>query len=85
MEEKKLLIVGIDPGITAGCAILDINGKLIRLFSSKDFNLNSLISESIGFGRVILVGTDKLKVPGLVHAFAAKVGADILQIGKAAS
>lgn len=78
MEEKKLLIVGIDPGITAGCAILDINGKLIRLFSSKDFNLNSLISESIGFGRVILVGTDKLKVPGLVHAFAAKVGADII-------
>lgn len=78
MDSKNLLIVGIDPGTTTGYAVLDINGNLVQLGSSKDFNLNSLISETIKLGRAILVGTDKLKTPGLVQAFATKLGAKII-------
>ena len=47
MHQKPLLIVGIDPGITAGYAVLDINGKIIKVRSSKQLDLNSLISENI--------------------------------------
>ena len=78
MEDKNLLIVGIDPGITVGYAVLGIDGNLIGLGSSKALDLNSLISEIIKFGRVVLVGTDKFKTPSLVHAFATKLGAEVV-------
>lgn len=75
MEGRKLLIAGIDPGTTAGYAFLDIEGNLLCLNSSKQIDLNFLISESVKLGKVVLVGTDKSKVPGLVESFAAKLGA----------
>src|SRR3989338_8130847 len=78
MESKKLLVVGIDPGITTAYAVLDIEGNLLRLNSSKQLDLNSIISQVIGLGKPILAGTDKAKVPGLVEAFAAKFGAKII-------
>ena len=78
MENKKLLIVGIDPGITTAYAVLDIEGNLIHLNSSKQYDLGTLISETIEFGKVVLVGTDKAKVPRLVEAFATKLGARIV-------
>ena len=78
MKNKILLIVGIDPGITTGYAVLDIEGNLIHLNSSKQLDLNLLISETINFGKVILVGTDKEKVPGLVESYTTKLGARIV-------
>lgn len=78
MEDKKLLIAGIDPGTTTGFAVLDIEGKLIHLNSSKQLDLNSLISKIINLGKVVLVGTDKSKVPHLVESFATKLGARII-------
>ena len=77
MVNKKLLIVGIDPGTTTGFAVLDIEGNLIHLDSSKQLDLKKLISKTLDFGKVVLVGTDKVKVPGLIEAFAAKFGARI--------
>ena len=78
MEIKKLLIVGVDPGTTTGYAVLDIEGNLLHLNSSKQLDLKLLISEIINFGKVILVGTDKEKVPSLVSAFSTKLGARII-------
>ena len=78
MENKKLLIVGVDPGITTAYAVLGIEGELIHLNSSKQLDLNQIISETIELGKVVLVGTDKAKVPGLVEAFATKLGARIV-------
>src|SRR3989338_511882 len=75
MESKKLLIVGIDPGVTAAYAALDIEGKLLKLYSSKQLELNNIISETIELGKVVLVGTDKAKAPNLAEAFTTKVGA----------
>ena len=75
MGDRKLLIVGIDPGITTAYAVLDIEGKLIKTSSSKEFGLNQIISETTELGKVVLVGTDKSKIPNLVHLFAAKLGA----------
>ena len=78
MEEKKLLIVGIDPGITTGYAVLDIEGNPLHIKSSKQLGLNQLISETIKLGKAVLVGTDKAKAPNLVEAFATKLGAKII-------
>lgn len=77
MDDKKLLIVGLDPGVTTGYAFLDIDENLIHANSSRQLGLSGLISETIKFGKVLLVGTDKHKVPRLVEEFAAKLGARI--------
>ena len=78
MGNKKLLIAGIDPGTTSAIAILDIEGNLAYIHSSKQLDINQLISNTIGLGKVVLVGTDKAKVPSLVEHFAAKFGARIV-------
>ena len=78
MESKKLLIVGIDPGITTAYAVLDIEGKLLKLNSSKQLELNMIISDVIEYGKAVLVGTDKAKAPGLAEAFATKLGARVV-------
>ena len=78
MEDRKLLIVGIDPGTTTGYAVLDIDGKLLHLNSSKQLDLNQLISQTINLGKAVLVGTDNAKVPNLVGTFATKLGAKIV-------
>ena len=78
MEDKKLLIVGIDPGITTAYAVLDIEGNLLHIKSSKQLDLNLIISEAIKIGKVVLVGTDKAKTPNLVEAFATKLGARVI-------
>lgn len=78
MENRKLLIVGIDPGITTAYAVLDIGGNLLHLESSKQLDLNSLISKTVSIGKAILAGTDKMKAPDMVKTFATKLGARVI-------
>src|SRR3989344_1012037 len=78
MLNKPLIIVGIDPGTTLGYAVLDINGNILDIGSSKDFNLSELISKTIDLGKVIAVGTDKKRIPGFVESFAVKLGAKVI-------
>ena len=78
MGKKKLLIIGIDPGTTLGYAILDINGELLELKSSKQLNFSELISKIIEKGRIIAVGCDKKNVPNFVKNFAIKNGAKLI-------
>lgn len=76
---EKPIIVGIDPGTTAAYAVLDIEGNLIKADSSKEFNLNSLIHDITMIGNVVLVGTDKAKVPNLIEAFSVKTGVKVVK------
>ena len=75
---KRLLIAGIDPGTTLAYALLDINGEVIKINSTKQHNLSSLILDIIKIGKVIVVGTDVKDVPYLIKNFANKVGAKIV-------
>jgi len=74
----KLLVVGVDPGTTTGYAILDIQGNLKKLKSSKRLNLSSLIFEIIREGKVLIVGTDVKYVPSFIKSFANKLGAKLI-------
>lgn len=65
MESRRLLVVGIDPGVTTAYAVVDIDGNFVRAASSKSLDLNSIISDSVALGKVVLVGTDKAKMPSL--------------------
>lgn len=75
---KTPIFIGIDPGTRAAYAILDIDGNLIKVDSSKDLGLSQLIDRIISKGLPIAVGTDKAKLPDLIEKFAAQTGCKIV-------
>jgi len=74
----KHLIIGIDPGTTLGYAITELDGTVIKMGSSKQIGMSSLISETIKHGRPLICSCDKKNVPMLVQKYAASVGAVIV-------
>lgn len=72
------LIAGIDPGTTVGWAVFDLNGKVVALGSQKELDLDSVISKSTAYGKIILVGSDKAKIPSFVEDVGTKCGARVV-------
>ncbi len=75
---RKGIIVGIDPGTTTGCAIIDLSGRLILLFSKRDAGLSSVIARIAKEGRVVGVGCDKANPPSFVARVASNFNARLL-------
>ena len=75
---QDLIIVGIDPGITTAYAILDVDGHIRKLKSSKELALNNLLAEITNEGKVLVIGADVKRIPGLIEKFSAKVGAKVI-------
>ncbi|MEK6937048.1 MAG: DUF460 domain-containing protein [Nanoarchaeota archaeon] len=73
------LILGIDPGSTIGFAVLDLDGKLIKLESLRNCDLNKAVSKINGLGKIIAVGTDVKPVPKFVGKFASNFGAKVIE------
>ena len=69
------LIAGIDPGTKVGWAVLDLSGNLIATGSRKELDLDSLVAQFTKLGKVVLIGSDKAKIPGFVQDAATKLGA----------
>lgn len=74
----RAIIVGIDPGTTSSYAILDTEGKLIKVRSAKELDISMIISDVTDEGTVAAAGTDKRKCPAMVAKFAAKTGARVI-------
>ncbi len=72
------LIAGIDPGTTVGWSLLDVHGKVIATGSQKELNRDSLVAKFTKYGKVILVGSDKAKIPSFVQETATKLGAKVV-------
>lgn len=75
---KRLLIAGIDPGTTLGYALLDLEGNVVKIDSSKQLEMSSVIVEMIKQGKVIIIGTDKGKAPKFVEKLSSKIGARLI-------
>jgi len=70
-------IVGIDPGNKVGYAILDLEGHIIEINSFKG-NLSKILLEISKYGRVLLIGTDVMKVPKFVKKASVQLGAKVI-------
>ncbi len=70
MVSKYPIIIGIDPGTTVGYAILNFNGDLIHVDSSKKLSIDKLIEETISFGKPLIVGSDIVNPPKFVRRYA---------------
>ncbi len=77
-DSNKLLILGIDPGTTTAYAVIDLKGNVVSLKSAKNLGLNALLAEVTQLGKIIVIGTDKAKIPSMVEDFSAKTGARII-------
>ena len=76
-NDRPYLIAGIDPGTTTGIAILDFDGELLSLFSSKDLSLDRVIKHLTGFGKVSLIAVDVKPAPSFVTRLATKLGSQL--------
>lgn len=72
------MIVGIDPGTTVGWAVLDFHGSVVASGAKREFDLDSMVAHLFSFGKISLVGCDKVKVPSFVQDVATKLGARVV-------
>ncbi|MEM1623203.1 MAG: DUF460 domain-containing protein [Sulfolobales archaeon] len=76
-QEQRYLIVGLDPGIEVGLAVLDLNGRVIALNSARGLDKEDVISMLRNLGKVVMVATDKRQPPEFVRRVAASLGARV--------
>lgn len=77
IKDTRLLIAGIDNGATKGYALLDLNGQLIKINSSKKFTLASIIKEISMQGKVVRIGSDVSRCPQFIKKIATSLNAGI--------
>lgn len=78
----RSLIIGIDPGIGTGVAILDLHGHLLHLSSRRDENKTKLARELLEHGQPILIAVDVHPAPHTVEKIASSLGAMLWVPGK---
>lgn len=71
------IIVGLDPGITTGIAILDVDGNLLSLTSRRDIRRNEVIRFITRFGRPLIIASDVNPAPRSVKRTASLMGSKI--------
>ncbi len=71
LQEQKALIVGIDPGLNTGIAILDINGTPLYLGTKRQADRSVIIDLIREYGKPVIVATDVAPVPDKVKKMAS--------------
>ncbi|MGC8606917.1 MAG: DUF460 domain-containing protein [Vulcanisaeta sp.] len=74
VKDRKL-IVGIDPGIVTGVAVLDLNGNVLALHSGKNLSRRHVLKIVYQYGIPILIAVDTAKPSDYAKKLAAMVGA----------
>ena len=74
-KHLKPIIVGLDPGITTGISVLDLNGRVIYLDSSKSFDRGSLLEAILEHGKPVIIAVDVPEPPESVRKIASLTGA----------
>ncbi|MEB3756406.1 MAG: DUF460 domain-containing protein [Desulfurococcales archaeon] len=68
---QRPVIVGVDPGIYTGLAVLDISGNLLYLHSSKNLDRSRIASILSDIGKPIVIATDVNPPPETVKKLSA--------------
>lgn len=72
---QRPLIMGIDPGMTVGIALVDLDGRPVFAKSWRTIDRYEIISAISSHGKVIIVATDVSNPPELVKKIGALLGA----------
>ncbi|WP_431061653.1 DUF460 domain-containing protein [Methanobacterium sp.] len=81
-RNQKWIIVGFDPGLTVGIAILDLSGNVISTISCKEISRAEIIRHIIKHGKAVLVATDVYPPPKMVKKLATTLNSKIYSPSK---
>ena len=70
----RYLIVGIDPGIVTGVAMIDIDGNPIMVFSRRYLPRNEILDMVYEYGIPVLIATDANPPSAMVKKLASTLG-----------
>ncbi len=71
----RRLIVGIDPGLTVGLSVLNLNGQVLKISSYREASRGQIIREIIHFGKPTLICVDVYPYPSYVEKVASTLNA----------
>lgn len=74
---KRPVILGVDPGITTGIAILDLEGRLLYLGSGKSLDRGTILNIVREHGKPVVVAVDTSQVPDTVKKIASQFNAEL--------
>ena len=77
VTKMKKLIVGIDPGVTVGIAILDLRGEVILLDSAKGLSRGDVVRRISEYGTATIIATDVTTVPAFIQTLSTKFNSRI--------
>ncbi|AEC52145.1 hypothetical protein PNA2_1230 [Pyrococcus sp. NA2] len=77
IEERKSIIVGLDPGITVGIAAIDLDGNILTVYSEKNMALSEIVRFISDIGHPVIIATDVSPPPGLVEKIARSFKAQL--------
>lgn len=70
---NRYLFIGVDPGISTGVAVLDINKRLLTLITRRWLSRNQLIKEISNLGQILVIATDVTPPPIYVKKLASSL------------
>lgn len=76
-REEKPVIVGLDPGIITGIAILDLHGNLVFVDSGLALDKISIIRTVTKFGNPVVIASDVRRAPVVVEKIASILGSTV--------
>lgn len=76
------VIVGFDPGLTVGIAILDLSGNLMSLTSFKEISRAEVINHIMSYGRALIIASDVYPPPKSVKKLATALNSKIYSPSK---
>jgi predicted RNase H-like nuclease (RuvC/YqgF family) len=79
---RRYIIVGIDPGTTIGVAIIDLEGKTIEVFSSKNYSCSDVIERIIARGNPLIVASDVTPTPSTVKRISRIFSSPVHELDK---
>ena len=84
-HRHRYTIVGIDPGTTLGLAMLDLEGKPIEVFSSKNYSISDAIRRIISRGTPLIVASDVTPTPSMVKKISKVFSSHIHELSESLS
>ncbi|MEM0271131.1 MAG: DUF460 domain-containing protein [Thermoprotei archaeon] len=77
LVSSRPIVVGYDPGITTGVAVLDVSGSLLGVMSARNFDRTEAVSFCSRYGTPVIVATDVSEPPEAVRRLASSFGAKL--------
>jgi len=77
LTKKRPLIVGIDPGMITGVAILDIDGEVLKVFSGKNIDRATIVKEVEKYGKPLIIASDVFPPPEALEKLASTLRAKL--------